>query len=403
MTSDDIWLVAVSAGAWQVAGIRAARRAGLRVLALDGSADAAGLKEADRAVIVDIRNVKAVVDAVRQEGASPAGAVSFVSEVGMRGAAAVRDAFGLPGPGLATINSLVNKGAQRAAWQAADLPIPRWSVLKRSEPITPILEFDSTPLIVKPVDAAGGRGITVVHPGGNLEAAIHYAFGYSKSQEAIVETFIPGQEYTVETMSYNGHLHLLVVTEKHKFPDMNDTVSSEILTLPADSPVVARIASLAAQAYSALDYRDGPGHMEIIRDGADKLWLVEAAGRAGGVMISEGLVPWATGFDQQHATAMTAVGLPPKIPRNLPVKDTILRWLLGRVGVFSHMNGLDAANAIGGVHCGPLVPSGTVVSRANNDDDRIGFILASGDSRAEAISLADKAESLVSFTFREEK
>lgn len=402
MGNDEQWLVSVTAGAWQLAGMRAAQSAGIRIFAVDGNGDAPGLKEADKFDVVDIRDPVAVVDAVRRSGIRPTGAVSFVSEVGMRGAAAVRDAFDLPGPGLSLVEALIDKGAQRSKWQKAGLPVPDWSVVKPPLDNAIRFSFDNTTVIVKPVDAAGGRGISVVKPGGDIRAAILYALTFSMKQEAIVETFIVGQEYTVESISTRGRHYILAVTEKHKFPDMNETVSSEIVTLPMDDPLVAEIADLAARAYDALSYRDGPGHMEILRDRNCKLWLVEAAGRAGGVMISEGLVPLATGFDQQKATALSAVGQPVTIPDKFFVKDTILRWLLGRPGVFVKISGQDRANAIDGVICGPLIQPGATVKRANNDDDRIGYILASGASRSEAAELADRAEREISLIFKEE-
>jgi L-amino acid ligase C-terminal domain 2 len=122
------------------------------------------------------------------------------------------------------------------------------------------------------------------------------------------------------------------------------------------------------------------------------LWLVETAGRGGGFMVAEGLVPRASGFDLDRACALQAVGLePPPVP-DQPQRAFVLRFLPARAGIVAGMSGFDHARAIGNVICEPLVAVGDRVERAVTDAARLAYILSWADDRAEAISLADRAE-----------
>ncbi len=395
--SPSPWLVVVGAGRWQVHGIRCARAAGLRVLALDGAADAPGLAIADLAVVVDIRNSEEVVAAICKAGVTPSGAIAFCSEVAMECVAAVRETFDLPGPKSELTTLLRDKESQRARWTESGSPVPSWRAVSTEKEALSALDELGLPLIVKPVDSAGSRGVTRVDTRSELTPAFEIALLGSKRGQAIVESYIDGIEYTIESFSCGGKTSILLVTRKRKVEGTRGTVASELTSVAADSELFAKLASVTAKALSDLGYTDGPGHTEIIVTPEGEAVLVESAGRGGGFALFDEMVPLTSGFDIATASALQSAGLAFTLPASLLVKASILRFIPSQVGTVVGIHGFAQVSLGFDVHAVPLVELGQVCKGAYCDGDRMAYILATADTMAEAERLANRAESSIHF------
>jgi biotin carboxylase len=379
-----------------MAGIAAARSAGIRVLAVDGDRGAPGLDAADAALVVDVTDPHAVVDAVRSHGVQPHGAVSFVADAGMAAVGALCEAFDLAGNDRTLARRMTDKSEQRAIWSQAGVPCPRWHVAgDLAEARHAVQAIGGGDLIVKPVDSAGSRGISRLTSTDDLEIAVAQALACSRSRRLLVEEFVVGTEYAVETFGDGARTTVLAVSRKIKVPGYDGTVASELVSVQDETS--DHVAQLAIRAVDALGWRSGPGHVEILRDDATGACvLVEAAGRGGGFMVAEGFVPAVSGFDLLGATARQAVGMSPG-PIAPERHAAVLRFFPSRPGTVSCIEGFEAAARISGVLALPLVEPGDVVGTPTSDAARLGFILASGATAAEAMMRADEAERLIRF------
>jgi biotin carboxylase len=387
----DLWLVSLGAGRWQLSGINAAKAAGLKVLALDGAADAPGFVFAERHVVVDIRDPGAVLQAIRDMGIVPSGAVSFVTDAGMESAAHIRDVFNLIGPSHDVALRLTNKCHQRQVWTAAGLPSPKWFCASTREEAEAAIKLIGDKAILKPADSAGSRGVHVFNPDDDWQDAFDYALTLSASRCCILEAFVVGTEFTVETFAHRGRCWVLAISEKTKVPGTHDTVARELATSSLGAYSLDQIGELAVDALRTLGHTDGPGHTEILRKADGSLWLVEAAGRGGGFMVADGIVPRASGFDLSRACAMQAVGLEPETPSDVR-KAFVLRFLPSKRGTVTCVEGFDRANLIPEVECQPLVKVGDRVEDARTDGGRLAFIFSWAEDRVRAFANADLAE-----------
>ncbi len=400
MNDKPKWLIAVGGGRWQLPGIQAARTAGLRVLVLDGDASAQGFAIGDASVVVDIRQPAAVVEAVKQWGALPAGAISFCNEAGMLASAALREHFSLPGPRTDVVRRLIDKGLQRRAWTDAGLPCPRWAVVTEASAVEEFLGSHRETVIFKPVDSAGSRGVRVVQAGESWEDAFHFALQQSLSGRVIVEQFIVGLEHTVESFTHRGQTHVLAVTSKRKVPGTMNTVAFELATAAMPPEERAAVDELCADALRALNYTDGPGHMEMLRTDDGKYHLVEAAGRGGGFMVADGIVPQVSGYDLATACALQAVGLEPPSLDHLLHRGAVLRFVPSVPGVVESISGFDPADEVAGTQAAPMVAIGQQVRQATTDGDRMAYILSYGNDRANALRRADEREARIQIRVR---
>lgn len=386
------WLIAVGAGRWQIPGIRAAQNAGLRVFAIDAQADAPGFAHAERHATVDILDVPAVTHAIREAAIRPAGAIAFCNEAGMPTAAALRQIFGLPGHGPAVVEAMIRKDRQRALWTRAGAPCPRWGIAHNASEAERVFLDLAITCILKPVDSAGSRGVTVVPAGGDWRSAYEHARSFSRSGLVIIEEFIVGIEHTVETFSHAGRTTVLAITAKRKVPGTGDTVASELASATLPEAELNRMGETVRQALAALGYLNGPGHTEVLRTADGQLYLVESAGRGGGFMVADGIVPQVSGFDLATACARQAVGLDPGWPETLARRAVVLRFLPSRRGRVTHIAGFDQDQRVPGVLTEPLVQLGQDVGQAVSDGDRMAYILATADTTAAALALADAQE-----------
>jgi biotin carboxylase len=386
------WLVAVGAGRWQLSGIMAAQRDGISVMALDADPNAPGFLLADRRAVVDIRNPDAVLECVRREDIRPSGAIAFATEAGMLAAAALREVYDLTGPRSEVALCLTNKHMQRRRWTDAGLPCPKWVCIETSAAAEQAIKAMDGAVIFKPSDSAGSRGVTVVNPSEDWRPAFEVARKNSSIGKVMIETFIRGTEFTVETFAHKGRTSVLAVSEKRKVLGSRDTVADELATSRLPTAVTVEIGALALRALEVLVHKDGPGHTEIIRKEDGSLWLVETAGRGGGFMVADGIVPRTSGFDLARASALQAVGREPPPSDNLKRKAFVLRFIPSRRGVVVSMSGLDEARSIGNVDCGFLVSTGDCVEDARTDGARLAYILSWADHVDEAFRLADRAE-----------
>lgn len=397
MTDDGGWLIAVTAGRWQRHGIRQAQLAGIKVLAIDGDNSAEGFLDADISMHLDINDHLKVIQELRALDLRFLGAVSFVSEAGMLLAARIREEFGLPGPKTDLTRRLINKTLQRAAWTQNSVPGPRWQQFRSQEEAMLAVPDFQMPFIVKPDHSSGSRGVSKIETErDNIEYCVSQAFQYSKSGIILFESYMDGTEFTVETFSEGGRTHVLAITEKKKVAGTRGTVAVELATPNRPTQVLEKISRAVVDAYKSLGYTDGPGHAEAILMGDNEVGLIEVAGRGGGFMVFEGLVPAVSGVNIARLTALQAIGR--SVSRITKVENAaVLRFFPSKPGTVVGIRGLEIANSIEGVQAEAFCKVGDIYSRATTDGDRLGYILATAATPQMAQELANRAEDLIKF------
>jgi len=129
--------------------------------------------------------------------------------------------------------------------------------------------------------------------------------------------------------------------------------------------------------------------------------LVEVAGRGGGFMVFNALVPAVSGINIARLTALQAVGIPVTLGQQKE-NAAVLRFFPSRPGILTDISGFEEANAIEGVQAAPFAKVGTNLQKAIADGDRLGYILSTAATPIQAQALADAAEKLVTFKIQNE-
>lgn len=170
------------------------------------------------------------------------------------------------------------------------------------------LEF---PVIVKPIDRSGSRGITKVECKEELCKAIEYAKSQGFDKHVLVEEYATGQEYSVEFISWKGKHHFLALTRKYTTgaPDFIEMGHMEPARI--DDSTLQNVKDVVIHALDSLEIQNGASHTELKIDNQGNIKLIEIGGRMGGDCIGSSLVELSTGFDFVGAVIDVALGIEP--------------------------------------------------------------------------------------------
>ena len=215
--------------------------------------------------------------------------------------------LGLPGNSRECIKNSTNKASMRLAFQKAGIPVPFFKTVEEGEKYSP----QSYPVIVKPTDRSGSRAITKVYKEDDLAEAVMNAASQSFEKKAIIEEYIEGAEYSVETISYKGHHTCLAVTKKYTTGSPHYIEVAHIQPAPLTEEMENRVKKLVFRALDALGVVCGAAHSELRISKKGEIRIIEIGSRMGGDCIGSDLVPLSTGQDFVRMVVDTASGNPP--------------------------------------------------------------------------------------------
>ena len=181
-------IVVAGCGHAEVPIVRAAQRQGYRVVTIGHDAMGMAHRLSDKAVYLDYSRVAHVVDTIVENKAD--GLISGCNDFSLFACAEAAEALGLCGfDSLTAVSELHYKHRFRALQQSLGLPHPRFT---QDRSLASELDF---PIMVKPVDLTGGKGISRVDSADKLAVAIECAAGETRRQELVFEQFIEGTKH----------------------------------------------------------------------------------------------------------------------------------------------------------------------------------------------------------------
>ncbi|MBT5400395.1 ATP-grasp domain-containing protein [bacterium] len=398
MKSKQLWLLCICAGRWQLNGMLQAKKQGYKLFAVDGDKNAEGLKIADKFLVIDIHETKKIINYIKDQKIGLGGVICLTSDIGQKTASIIREEFKLFGMSYKISKRMTNKEIQRGALtNKKGIDIPKWLIIEKYLNSNKIIEDIGLPCVVKPVDSAGSRGVEIVYEEQDLEEKIRSASLFSSNSRVIVEEYIQGVEYTVETFTHKLATHLLLITEKSK---LNKTLANELFSSELEEKDVIELTTKIEKIFKTLEYKYGAGHTEFIKRNSDGVFfLVESAGRGGGFLVADLLVPEASGFNLNEACVVQAMGDEPNKFLNTRNNKTLLRFIPSQDGVIQGISGFEAANKINNVVAGCFVKIGDKTKKAQSDGDRIGYILTKGKTKLSALLLANKIEEKIKINY----
>lgn len=309
-------LAIIGASELQEPLIRKAKSMGVETHVFAWAAGDVGEKSADVFYPISIVEKEKILEVCREVGVD--GICSIASDLAMITVGYVADALGLVGNTPDAVERSTNKHLMRAAFERGGDPSPR-SILADAD--TDLDALDLTyPVIVKPTDRSGSRGIFKLEGPELLSSAVEAALGQSFEKKVLIEEFAGGREYSVEFISYRGDHRFLALTQKFTTGAPHFIETGHLEPAQVNAETLERVKAVVVHALDTLGLKNGASHSELKIDEDGRIRIIEIGGRMGGDFIGSDLVELSTGYDFVRAVAEVALGEKPALPESIAPK-----------------------------------------------------------------------------------
>jgi len=383
-------LLILGGSRYVIPAIEAAHKLGAYVITCDYLPDNIGHKYSDEYHNVSIIDKEAVLKLAKELKVD--GVISFATDPGVVVAAYVAEQLGLPTPPYESVKILQNKDLFRKFLSENQFNVPVAMGFSNKEDAYKSLSKFNFPIIVKPVDSAGSKGVTRVDDIKGLDKAIDFALSYSLSSKFIIEEFIEKLGHSSDTDCFSINNELVFASFCCQYFDeaaINPYTPSGY-TWPSDMPSEKQkeLRNELQRLIELLDLGTSIYNVET-RVGKDgKAYVMEVSPRGGGNRLSE-MLRYASGQDLIENNIRAALGMP-----MLEMTDPIYNGAWAEFVVHSDKNGTfnklvldDAVRDKYLIEEDIWVAKGDKVKAFTGANETLGTIVLKFDSHEEAMSM----------------
>ena len=251
------------------------------------------------------------------------------------------------------------------------------------------------PLIVKPVDAYSSKGVRKCENYEELKVGFAEAVNISRTNTAVVEEFVGGEEFSVDVYVENGVAKVLCIGMLSKTPQKGKFVICRATYPPQISnSVKEKIADTAQKITDAFHLVDTPMLIQLKVDG-EKVSVIEFCSRTGGGNKFS-LIKKLTGFDVVTAVLDLTLGNKPHVPEFKNDKCVVDEFVYCNEGTLDHVEGFEELYSDGliddyFIFC----KKGSVFGEIKSSGDRLGYFSVSGKTREELAQKHSKINSRI--------
>ena len=311
-------ILLLGGSAQQIVAIETAKRLGYETVVCDFLPDNPGQHHADRFYLVSTTDKDAVLEVARKEQID--GVLAYASDPAAPTAAYVAERLGLPGNPYWAVDLLCNKDKFRAFLAENGFCTPKAKGYCSVEEAYADLvagEF-RFPVIVKPVDSSGSKGVGRIDTIDQARQAIDYAMSFSRDRRIIVEDYLEAYGYQIagDGLSVDGKLVFRYFANDHFNPACVNPFVPISASFPYNMPaqIHDKIHAQIKRLMTLLGMRTCTYNFDIRIDKEYNVYLMEIAPRDGGNYIPQ-CIRYATGVDLVECSVLAAMGEP--IPTEL--------------------------------------------------------------------------------------
>lgn len=302
-------LAVIGASYLQLPLIEKAKELGYTTHVFAWAAGDVGEAAADHFYPISIREKEAILRQCRQIGIC--GVCSIASDLAVVTVNHVAHHLGLAGNSLEATARSTNKHLMRKAFEHGGDPSPKSILVDAGTGLSGLaLRY---PVIVKPTDRSGSRGIFKLETPDGLAGAVAASLAESLEHKALIEEYVEGQEYSVEYISYQGAHHFLAMTLKYTTGAPHFIETGHLQPAPVSDETLARVKKIVTHALDTLGIWNSASHTELKIAPDGRIRLIEIGGRMGGDCIGSDLVRYSTGMDFVRMVIDVACGHPPDL------------------------------------------------------------------------------------------
>ncbi|MGW6023471.1 ATP-grasp domain-containing protein [Streptomyces sp. NPDC055099] len=283
----------------------------------------------------------------------------------------------------AAIRCLADKHAMRDLLARHELSPVAFESAPTRQDVPAAVERIGRPAVVKPAALAGSRGVFLWQEARDQAAWTKLVDAYGYEGPFLVEEYLRGPEYSVETLSQDGRHHVVGITEKLLGAPPLFVEVGHVHPAPLPPARAQAIEELTVRFLTVCGYRFGPAHTEVIWTPRGPR-IVESQARLGGDRIPR-LVELAGGLDIEQAIFASLAGAPVDVPE--PTATAAVRFFTFPPGRVDVIRGLEQVRRLPYVDELTLrLRPGDTVTEVRDSKGRQGHVIVSGATPEQAQS-----------------
>lgn len=303
-------IVIIGANSFQNPLIQKAKEMGFETHVFAWRDGSIGERTADFFYPISIVEREEILERCRE--IKPDAVASIGSDLAMLTVNYVAGKLGLPCNSMACTLASTNKFEMRKAFERAGVSVPLFFEADRDTKAEELADF-SLPVIVKPTDRSGSRGITKLERWEDFGEAVRISVENSFEKKAIVEEYLKGEEFSCECISYEGSHYFLALTKKYTTGHPNFIETGHLEPSGCTPEQEKAVKKEVFRALDALGVENGASHTEFMLDEENRVRIIEVGARMGGDCIGSDLVPLSTGYDYVRMVIDVACGKKPRL------------------------------------------------------------------------------------------
>ena len=374
-------------GELQLSIINRAKAMGLFTVGIDPCEDAYARNACDAFEVVGGQDYEGTLAVAEKYGISAV--VTAATDKPLVMMARIAKALSLPFYSVETAVWSTDKYQMKARFIEGGVPCAQGRLIHNADEAKDL----AFPVICKPRDNSGSRGVKLCRSLQELQECIDEALQYSHLDTVLVEEYLEGREFSIESLHYGGKSEVIQFTEKKttEFPYNVELGHKQPANLTESQQ--AEIREIISKIASCLNFENCASHTELkVNDRG--IFVIETSPRLGGDYITSTLTPLSTGINLEDQLLHIAMGESVNTTTGRVNKSSAVCFFSFPVGIVKSISA-----QIKGVPTWPNVQSfdlklkvGDKVNQITSSLNRYGEFIVAADNRAEIDTLVDNYE-----------
>ena len=364
--------------------IRRAKLKGLFTIGIDPCADAVSKDEVDAFEIVGGQDYEGTMAVAKKYGISSI--VTAATDKPLVMMSRVAEELHLPFFSVETAQWSTDKYQMKQRFLEGGVPCARGRLIANAEDADDLCY----PLIVKPRDNSGSRGVKLCRSKDELKESLQEALEYSHLDTVLVEEYIEGQEYSIEGLHYDGKSEVIQFTEKTttEFPYNVELAHKQPANLSEKQKNGIR--ELILKIAQCMHFENCASHTELKINNRG-VYIIETSPRLGGDYITSTLVPLSTGINMEDQLLNISLGEKVDTQTGRVEKASGVCFFCLPEGIVKHIDPqINEVASWPGVYGFELkLKEGDEVHQITSSLDRYGEVIISAENRGELDSFVD--------------
>ncbi|GAB6173410.1 ATP-grasp domain-containing protein [Paradesulfitobacterium aromaticivorans] len=388
-------LVILGAGIEQVNAILMAKSKGIHVIVLDKNPNAPGFEYADEHHIISTRDKRALKEFATVFAGKVHGVMTIASDIPHM-VSYLANELGVPSNSQTAANLAVNKLAMKYRFKDFGIPVPWFEEIKSIEELESVVKEQGYPLVIKPIDNSGARGVIRLTPNIDLAWAFNTAKKYSLLENILVEKFENGLQISTEGLMWDDKFYTTGFADRNykRLEQFAPYIVEDGGNMPS---VLSReeqvsVCNIFEEAVRAMGIDWGPAKGDIVLS-AEGPKIIEVAARLSGGYFCDIEVPLASGVNIVDLVIDMSVGQEPDLNKLCPDRNIGVaeRFFFPSPGKLLGIQGVEEVKCLPWVKKLDLYYSlGAIIPPVTNHPSRAGVVITVGSDSQEAAMRAEK-------------